>query len=56
MPMKSGRSKTIISSNVRMMMHEGRPQKQAVAMAMDKAGMKRKMKKKKKHKMIVGGM
>lgn len=44
MPMKKGKSKKVISENIRMEMHAGKPQKQAVAMAMDKA-CKSKMKK-----------
>jgi hypothetical protein len=32
MPLKRGKSKKAVSENVRRLMHEGRPQKQAVAM------------------------
>ena len=39
MPLKSGKSKKSVSYNIRELMHSGRPQKQAVAIAMRKAGM-----------------
>ena len=45
MPLKSGKSKKAISHNIRAEMHAGKPQKQAVAIAMHKAGMSRKKKK-----------
>ena len=38
MPLKSGSSKATISQNVRTEMHAGKSQKQAVAIAMRKAG------------------
>lgn len=38
MPLKSGKSKKAISDNIRTEMHEGKPQKQAIAIAMSKAG------------------
>lgn len=42
MPLKSGKSKKVISQNIRTEMAAGRPQKQAVAIAMRKAGKARK--------------
>lgn len=38
MPLKSGKSKKVISANIRAEMHAGKPQKQAIAIAMSKAG------------------
>lgn len=38
MPMKKGKSKKTISSNIKMEMRAGKPQKQAVAMSYRKAG------------------
>lgn len=38
MPLRKGKSKAVISSNIREMMASGHPQKQAIAAAMQKAG------------------
>ena len=42
MPLKKGKSKGVVSNNIEELMHSGRPQKQAVAIAMDTAGMAKK--------------
>lgn len=46
MPLRKGRSKKAVSRNIRTLMHEGRPQRQAVAIAMSKAGKSRRKRKK----------
>jgi hypothetical protein len=49
MPLKKGKSKKVISENIREMMHSGHPQNQAIAAAMSSAGKSRH--KKRKHSM-----
>ena len=48
MPLKSGKSKKVISQNISEMVHAGYPQKQAIAASLNKAGKSNAKKKRKK--------
>lgn len=47
MPLKRGRSNKVVSENISELVHSGRDQKQAIAIAMSEAGRSKHMRKKK---------
>ena len=46
MPLEKGKSRKTVSKNIKKLRHEGYPQDQAVAIALDKAGLSYKDRKK----------
>lgn len=50
MPLRKGKSKKAVKKNIETEMAAGKPQKQAVAIALSEAGLSNKKKKKKKKK------
>ena len=50
MPLKSGKSDKVVSSNIKELRHSGYPEKQSIAIAMNKAGKSNQQPKKDKKK------
>lgn len=44
MPLKKGKSQKVVGANIKELMESGRPKKQAIAIALDKAGKSKKKK------------
>ena len=42
MPLQKGKSKKVVSANISELVHSGRPQDQAIAIAMSEAGLSKK--------------
>lgn len=58
MPLKKGSSDEVVSANIAELMHSGRPQAQAIAIAMKEAGRSKKKKRSKVpagHESMAGG-
>ncbi len=52
MPLKRGSSKEIISKNIQMLIREGKPYRQAVAIALSESEGRKKKKRRKKRKKV----
>jgi len=48
MPLRKGRSRKTVSANISELVHSGPPRRQAIAIALEKAGLARRVKKRRK--------